>query len=112
MFEGVFSLLFLHLKKMLLKEMALKIKPNQKWTCMKPQLMLSWYLIVTRGYRSPDKFANAGLQLLCHAKYTPLMKNRNRSLLVLIKEHYCCMFIYYHWVITIVGGFVISEVSP
>jgi hypothetical protein len=27
---------------MLLKEMVLKIKPNQKWTCMKPQLMLSW----------------------------------------------------------------------
>ena len=39
---GVFLCFFLHLKKMLLKEMVLKIKPNQKWTCMKPQLMLSW----------------------------------------------------------------------
>jgi hypothetical protein len=36
----------------------------------------------------------------------------NSSLLDLIKEHYFCMFIYYHWVNTTVGGFVSSEVFP
>jgi hypothetical protein len=55
------------------------------------------------------KFQRTPLKPL--AKYTPLMKNRNRSLLDLIKEHYFCMFIYYHWVNTIVGGFVSSEIG-
>jgi hypothetical protein len=46
-------------------------------------------------YRSLDKYVNVGLQLLS-CQVHPLMKNRNRSLLDLIKEHYFCMFIYYH----------------
>ena len=88
---------------MLLKEMVLKIKPNQKWTCMKPQLMLSWLTDYNQRLR--------GVAIAVMPS-TPLMKNRNRSLLDLIKEHYFCMFIYYHWVNTTVGGFVSSEVFP
>jgi hypothetical protein len=48
MFEGFFFV-FLHLKKMLLKEMVLKIKPNQKWTCMK----VLWFFLSIGNSRWP-----------------------------------------------------------